>query len=817
MGLSSKKIAAAVLVAAVLVFLGAGSALAAPPWSDAPDSWWVNTYDVTAAEVATVADGYPGGTFKPAQAVTRGQFAKMAVSGLGLTELNPAAPTFKDVPKTNTFYTHIEGAYAQGLIGGYPVIGGLEFRPANKISRQQTNSILARYLVNREVQATGVIHGPGGLTYQNIEGWYAAHGTFYLGGYSDYASIAADHRATTAYLIYHEVVKGANGKLNPLGTLNRAQAAVMILRVAEEAADMTTVPPAPTDLAVVPTSPGTDTTPIVTGVTIPGGIVHIYDAANGATTPVDLFQGVVDSQAPHAGPTGAFSVVLPTLSDGTHVLSARVKNAGGLVSQFSASVTYVLDTTAPTGATVKPTVPLGQVDAAVNTKEVEFTVTASDTLSGVDRVVFEYSVDQTTPAYQTISTDTVAGTGGVYQAVWPTSGTLAGGLNDGQYLLRATVYDEAGNTRLLDPVKITVDTKAPTAQIATGTLVAQGADGIFYTESGAPLFGGIGADTSGGAVGTLPSGVAKVEFLRAPAGPAPDAWDDFTVISADLGDSGFAQYATAIADGAYMFAVRCTDRAGNQSLLMNGNPPSYLAGVTRLVTIDNAAPVVTVTAPAAGALLPDATPFTITWTLTDVSAPTSVKIEYSATGAAPWTTITDAAPYTPGTTGSYLWTGVPAVTGADVTTYKIQVTAVDKAAVPVGDVAGHTTFATSGAFTLYDGPLAPATVTGSDPDATTTGVDWHDFHATWTPSTSAHIVQQWVYLLKDGQTVAPTDTPVATFVNNTSAAWDSTSGLVLDSRGAALAAGNYRITVVAADPAGRTASKESDTFTVVAE
>ena len=66
MRLSSKKIAAAIVLAGVVFIVVAGSALAAPPWSDAPNAWWISTYGVTATEVATVADGYPDGTFKPA-------------------------------------------------------------------------------------------------------------------------------------------------------------------------------------------------------------------------------------------------------------------------------------------------------------------------------------------------------------------------------------------------------------------------------------------------------------------------------------------------------------------------------------------------------------------------------------------------------------------------------------------------------------------------------------------------------------------------------------------------------------------------------
>ncbi len=118
MRFNSPKIVVTTILAALITVALAWGAVAAPPWSDAPAAWWVSSYGVTEAKVATVADGYPDGTFKPSLAVTRGQFAKMAVSGLGVATVNPAVPTFKDVGRGGTFYTYVEGAYAAGLIGG---------------------------------------------------------------------------------------------------------------------------------------------------------------------------------------------------------------------------------------------------------------------------------------------------------------------------------------------------------------------------------------------------------------------------------------------------------------------------------------------------------------------------------------------------------------------------------------------------------------------------------------------------------------------------------------------------------------------------
>jgi|LSQX01.1.fsa_nt_gb hypothetical protein len=210
----------------VITLAWTGTALA-DRWTDISDQQWINSYGVTATQAATVADGYADGTFKPARAVTRGQFAKMVVDGFGVAPANPASPSFRDVARGSTFYTWIEGAVAAGLISGY---GDGTYKPNSNISRQQSNSILGAYLSKKELSVTGSITGKNG-TYTSLDAWYSAEGTTILAHFADATSVATVHRPYTAYLVMRDVVKGSNDRLTPGTNLNRAQAVALILRV----------------------------------------------------------------------------------------------------------------------------------------------------------------------------------------------------------------------------------------------------------------------------------------------------------------------------------------------------------------------------------------------------------------------------------------------------------------------------------------------------------------------------------------------------------------------------------------------------------
>jgi len=101
---------------------------------------WYNAAVSTLAN-AGVVSGYADGTFKPAIAVTRGEFVKMIVAMYGV---NPSASaSYSDVSSANWAYQYVATASAQGWMGGYP---DGTFRPGRSISRAEAVTFLNRVL-----------------------------------------------------------------------------------------------------------------------------------------------------------------------------------------------------------------------------------------------------------------------------------------------------------------------------------------------------------------------------------------------------------------------------------------------------------------------------------------------------------------------------------------------------------------------------------------------------------------------------------------------------------------------------------------------
>ncbi len=147
---------------------------------------------------ADVVNGYPDGSFQPAQPVTRAEFIKMMALSLGLTP-STTPPPFTDVAPGDWFAGWVGAAVQAGLIQG---VAPGTFAPDQALTRDQMAVLLARALK---------LQGGSAPTFSDasqVQGWAEA-------------SLAADIRARllTGY---------PDGTFRPLDPSSRAESAQVL-------------------------------------------------------------------------------------------------------------------------------------------------------------------------------------------------------------------------------------------------------------------------------------------------------------------------------------------------------------------------------------------------------------------------------------------------------------------------------------------------------------------------------------------------------------------------------------------------------------
>lgn len=94
--------------------------------------------------------GYPDGTFKPDDNVTRAEFASMAIKALGQEHTTVAQPVnFTDIDPTFWAYDSIQKALYFDLISCPPQ--GQPFRPADSVSRAESISVAVNALTTEQI------------------------------------------------------------------------------------------------------------------------------------------------------------------------------------------------------------------------------------------------------------------------------------------------------------------------------------------------------------------------------------------------------------------------------------------------------------------------------------------------------------------------------------------------------------------------------------------------------------------------------------------------------------------------------------------
>ncbi|MER2192213.1 MAG: 5'-nucleotidase C-terminal domain-containing protein [Solibacillus sp.] len=89
-----------------------------------------------------IINGFPDGTYKASESVTRGQAAKIIAGVLGLNTTNVTNPNFKDIPTAHQYYGAIAALKQAGIINGFPdgTYGANEPIQRNHIAKILTNA-----------------------------------------------------------------------------------------------------------------------------------------------------------------------------------------------------------------------------------------------------------------------------------------------------------------------------------------------------------------------------------------------------------------------------------------------------------------------------------------------------------------------------------------------------------------------------------------------------------------------------------------------------------------------------------------------------
>jgi hypothetical protein len=133
--------------ASVLLALALILALSATAWAsgDFSDTAGLNSSQQAALKELSdrgVINGYPDGTFKPANNVTRAEFSKMLGVYTGQREIKSPISPFNDVFAADWFYGWVCRAKEDGLVNGY--LDGT-YKPQNSITQQEIATVLVRY------------------------------------------------------------------------------------------------------------------------------------------------------------------------------------------------------------------------------------------------------------------------------------------------------------------------------------------------------------------------------------------------------------------------------------------------------------------------------------------------------------------------------------------------------------------------------------------------------------------------------------------------------------------------------------------------
>ncbi|MBD2211210.1 S-layer homology domain-containing protein [Nostoc linckia FACHB-104] len=358
--------ALSITVGTVAPLITAAPSFAQTTFSDVNSNYWAAQFIQQLSQRGVIA-GFPDGSFRPEEPVTRAQFAAMVNKAFQKSPQRQAI-NFTDVPSNYWAASAIQQAYTIGFLSGYP---GNRFEPNQAIPRQQVLVSLAN----------GLEYSPS----SNIEST--------LQYFSDASNIADYARSPIAAATEKQIVVNyPNVKfLNPTTTATRAQVAAFIYQALVSSNQASAVN-SPYIVAAQPTTP----TPVA--VTIPQGtaIPVKYDQAQKIlvtkteTAPLTLTvaQNVITQDGVVVIPAGSQVVgQIKPAQGGSQFVAQKLVLTNGQEYQVSATSEVITKTETvnkgtSTGSIIKDTVLGAGAAAAVSAVTGDRAIATEEVLGG---------------------------------------------------------------------------------------------------------------------------------------------------------------------------------------------------------------------------------------------------------------------------------------------------------------------------------------------------------------------------------------------------------------------------------------------------
>lgn len=335
-----KKMTLMVMLFALSVFIIPNFAV--DQFSDVPGTHWASNAINVMLEQG-IFSGYPDGTFKPENQVTRAEFSKVMVLALGLKTQEGSSASYVDLPKTHWAFPYVEGAKA--YLTGYQTAQGIAFRPDEPAQREDMAVALVKAL-KLPISSESVLRG-----------------------YADVLSISPALRPYVATAIENGLMVGfereGNKYFGPLEALTRAQTSQLLVNVLVRSEKILLGE----DKIVLDPKLGL---PAVARVVPDGNHVWIKWDSNVSASDLKYFKVVAslkDSRPSY--PKNGYATYMADVNQRAFKMTAGTPYSGGDFQTFEAGKTYYMaittvykDGSSVTSEPVMVTIPKGTSDSS---------------------------------------------------------------------------------------------------------------------------------------------------------------------------------------------------------------------------------------------------------------------------------------------------------------------------------------------------------------------------------------------------------------------------------------------------------------------